>query len=369
MRELERGAEARLSVLPPETGRVCSPLKLEAWQSLLKDHPDGWFAEYIVRGIRDGFRIGFRGDRASLRAGRKNMMSAMDHPEVVESYLSEEARLGRIMRINQEAIVMVHCSPFGVIPKKNRINKWRLILDLSAPEGASVNDGIPKELALLAYPSVDDVVSEVVRRGLIAKMDVKQAYRNVPVHPRDRHLLGMQWGDEVFVDNILPFGLRSAPLLFTAVADALQWAMKKEGVSWLEHYIDDFFTIGDPGSHECSKNVSIMKNIFDVANMPTEPEKDEGPATVINLLGMELDSIRLEIRLPLEKLMRLKSLLESWRGRKACRKRELLSLIGSLSHACKAVSAGRAFLRRIIDLSTLAKQPNHFLRLSAPARH
>ena len=95
-----------------------------------------------------------------------------------------------------------------------------------------------------------------------------------------------------------------SPLLFTAVTDALQWAMKKERV--LEHYIDDFFIAGDPGSHECSKKVSIVKNILDVANMPTEPEKDEGPATVINLLGMELDSIRLEIRLSLEKLMRLR---------------------------------------------------------------
>ena len=122
----------------------------------------------------------------------------------------------------------VHGSPFGVIPKKNRIDKFRLIMDLSAPEGQSVNDGIKKELASLAYISVDEVVTEVLRKGkgaLLAKMDVKQAYRNIPVHPLDRHLLGMQWKGEVFVDMVLPFGLRSAPLLFTAVADALQWAM------------------------------------------------------------------------------------------------------------------------------------------------
>ena len=142
-------------------------------------------------------------------------------------------------------------------------------------------------------------------------MDVKQAYRNVPVHPRDRHLLGMQWGNEVFVDNVLPFGLRSVPLLFTVVADALQWKMKKEGVSWLDHYIDE-------GSHEYSKNMSIMKNVFDVE--PNQ-KKTKAQQMVINLLGMELDSIRLEIRLLREKLMRLKSLLESWRGRKGMQKK------------------------------------------------
>ena len=66
--------------------------------------------------------------------------------------------------------------------------------------------------------------------------------------------------------------------------------------------------------------------------------------------------------------MPLKATLAKLRGRKACKKRELLSLIGSLSHACKAVRAGCAFLRRLIDLSTTAKQLNHFVRLTASAK-
>ena len=49
----------------------------------------------------------------------------------------------------------VHCSPFGVISKKNRPDKWRLILDLSSPEKNSVNDGIAKELATVSYVSVE----------------------------------------------------------------------------------------------------------------------------------------------------------------------------------------------------------------------
>ena len=53
----------------------------------------------------------------------------------------------------------------------------------------------------------------------MAKMDIQQAYRNIPVAPEDRHLLGMSWQGHVFVDRVLPFGLRSAPLLFSAIAD------------------------------------------------------------------------------------------------------------------------------------------------------
>ena len=238
--------------MPPEAREVCTPLEVEAWRGLLRHHPDRWFAEYILRGIKSGFRIGFHGNQAELRAKMNNMVSAVEHPAVVTGYLNDELSRGRIAQVGslEEAKERgIHCSPFGVIPKKNRANKWRLILDLSAPEGRSVNDGIQKDLASLAYVSVDDVVAEVVRRGrgtLIAKMDIKQAYRNIPVHPQDRHLLGMQWKGEVFVDMVLPFGLRSAPLLFTAVADALQWAMQQRGVSWVDHYIDDFVTMGEP---------------------------------------------------------------------------------------------------------------------------
>ena len=66
-----------------------------------------------------------------------------------------------------------------------------------APAGHSVNDGIEKELSSLHYISIDDVVACIVRLGkdtILAKIDVKQAYRIVPLNPSDRQLLGMLWG-------------------------------------------------------------------------------------------------------------------------------------------------------------------------------
>jgi hypothetical protein len=54
---------------------------------------------------------------------------------VVSGYLDEELQHGRVTKvgsIEQAKTLKIHCSPFGVIPKKNRVNKWRLILDLSS---------------------------------------------------------------------------------------------------------------------------------------------------------------------------------------------------------------------------------------------
>jgi len=83
-----------------------------------------------------------------------------------------------------------------VIPKKSQPGKWRLIVDLSSPGGASVNDGIDPQDFSLQYIKVDQVIHMVscyCPGALKAKFDVESTYRNIPVHPDDRFLLGMRW--------------------------------------------------------------------------------------------------------------------------------------------------------------------------------
>ena len=48
-----------------------------------------------------------------------------------------------------------------------------------------MNDGIGKDLVSLSYVSVDEVVAGIIRGTLLAQMDIRQAYRNVPIHPSD----------------------------------------------------------------------------------------------------------------------------------------------------------------------------------------
>ncbi len=144
--------------------------------------------------------------------------------------------------------------------------------------------------------------------------------------------------------------------------------MQQKGASVVFHYVDDFITLGAPRSAECSNNNVIMHETCEYLGLSPEPEKDEGPDTAISFTGIEIDSIAMELKLPAEKLSRLKAELGYLRKRKACKKRELLSLLGLLAHASKVVRAGRTFVRRLIDLSTTAKRLDHFVRLSTEAR-
>ena len=55
-----------------------------------------------------------------------------------------------------------------------------------------MNDGINSEICSLSYITVDDAAKVILLKGSGAKMDIKSAYRIVPVHPEDRSFLGMR---------------------------------------------------------------------------------------------------------------------------------------------------------------------------------
>ena len=103
----------------------------------------------------------------------------------------------------------VHQSPLGLIPKKNKPGKWRLIVDLSSQEGSSINDGIDTDLSSLQYTSVDDLAALVVAEGkssFIVKADIQEAYRMIP---NDQSLLGVSWNGAIYIEkfSLLAFAL------------------------------------------------------------------------------------------------------------------------------------------------------------------
>ena len=236
--------------------------------------------------------------------------------------------------------------------------------------GHSVNDHIPELHCSIKYSGLEEAITlltEVGHGAWMVKLDLKHAYSIVPIHPDDRILLGMQWRGNVFLDICLPFGLRSAPKIFSAIADALLWIMLQRGVKKAIHYLDDFLIIGASFT-DCHNQLEHALSTCDDLGVPVSLSKLEGPATTLTFLGINIDTIQGELSLPQEKLTRILQLLNKWTYRKACRKRELLSLIGELQHAASIVRPGRPFLRHLIDLSRIPKRLNHFVRLSSSAQ-
>ena len=118
---------------------------------------------------------------------------------------------------------------------------------------------------------VDQAIAHILQLGgslQKAKVDVEHAYRNIPVHPEDRRLLGMAWRGRLYIDTTLLFCLCSALKIFTAVADALECVLLRDGLSWSIHYIDDFLTAGCADT-ECANNLRTIKSTCEWLGVPS----------------------------------------------------------------------------------------------------
>ena len=117
--------------------------------------------------------------------------------------------------------------------------------------------------------------------------------------------------------------------------------LSSHGIHYIIHYLDDFLIPGKPASSDCEQALTHMLHICRQLGFPIAEGKIEGPATILVFLGTLLDTVKLETRPPEDKLAALKALLQQWRTTKKTTKRELLSLIGSLSFIAKVIPAGR----------------------------
>ena len=121
--------------------------------------------------------------------------SAQQHSPVVDSFLSAQLEQGYLLGpFPPQDCPAVITSSLAVIPKKT-FGKWRVIVGLSRPRGHRVNDSLLHQHTHLAYASVEDaahIMHHLGQGALLAKLDIKDAHRMVPIHPYDRRFLGIQ---------------------------------------------------------------------------------------------------------------------------------------------------------------------------------
>jgi len=215
-----------------------------------------------------------------------------------------------------------------------------MIHHLSFPYGDSINTFIPSEFSSVKYATIDDAINfiKLVGRGcVLAKTDVRSAFRIIPVHPSDYPLLGLQWKGQWYYDRCLPMGCSSSCKIFESLSTAMEWiARTKLGIPQILHILDDFLIIGESTS-ACQAKLQRFLHFCEDIGVPMAPEKTEGPSPVLTFAGIELDCIRFEARLPQEKVDKCIEGIKNVRGRNKITLRNLQSLIGSLNFACSVI--------------------------------
>jgi len=107
--------------VPAAATRITSPLIADNWCTMLRDYPNRPLADFFITGIQEGFRISYNPSATKVRSAKQNLQCALEHPEVVESYLAEEVALGHVSGpFSYFSVLHARISRFGVIPKNNK---------------------------------------------------------------------------------------------------------------------------------------------------------------------------------------------------------------------------------------------------------
>lgn len=287
----------------------------------------------------------------------------------MQDKIDKELKAGRVMGpFSYLPYENLHISPLGLVPKKSE-GSWRLIHHLSFPnkKEGSINAGISDDSAAVQYAGINEAIScikNIGKNAFLCKTDIRSAFRILPVHPLDYELLGFQWNDRYYYDRCLPMGCRTSCKIFEKFSSALEWiAINKLGIKAVVHILDDFLLIETSQSAALSKLKSFV-NLCEKLGVPLSYEKTEMPSQVMEFVGITIDVQRQEIRLPGDKLRKCSELLDKFIQMDICTLKEMQSLVGVLNFACSVVQPGRAFLRRMINLTMNVSETQRFLHLT-----
>ena len=349
--------------------KVLTPVKVDSLEMHLQGY-DSNLKDYLIQGFTWGFRLGCTNEPSATIS--PNHQSILKFSKIVDEKLDTEKRLGRIAGpFESPPYEHFVCSPLAIIPRSVP-GKFRLIHNLSSPHDNSVNLGIPPDMSAVQYDNIEVVIDLVKKFGhgsLMAKTDIEDAFRIIPINPLDYHLLGFRWRNKFYNDLVLTMGASSSCNIFNKFSSALKWIMlNKYDACGMSHILDDFFFIGPKKSEKCMQDLSNFLEVAVKLGVPIKKEKTEYPSTKIIIYGIEIDSVAMESRLPTEKLQKIRDKLNEVVRRKKVTLKTLQSLIGLLNFACCVICPGRAFLRRLIDLTCGVRCPNFYVRLNSEAR-
>ena len=289
-------------------------------------------------------------------------------PDIVTKKLNQEVKAGRISGPYQHSpFEQFIISPLGLREKKVK-GQFRVIHDLSYPYNEkSVNSNISRDDSSVQYASIVDAIKYVNIFGkncYMAKSDIKSAFRIIPIHPTDRHLLGMKWMGEYYFDNCLPMGCSSSCNIFETFSTALEWIVKQHcpGVG-IVHVLDDFLFISE-NYQSCQLALDRFIKICEDIGVPLAPDKTEGPTQSLPFVGINIDTVSMTASLPDDKVVKFLDNIEECLSVKSITFQKLQSICGMLNFACGVIPQARAFIRRMYNLGIGISKPYYKVKMT-----
>ena len=319
-------------------------------------------SHFLLDGVCHGFKLTDPGIALDGYFCKNYDSATITAHDEIEAIIKDELASGKLTVVEDQPLC-VHA--LGAVPKSS--GGVRPITDASRPESLSINNFMHQTFKSFSYKSVDTVSDAMVSGCYMAVTDISAAYRSVLVRPSDRTHQGLVWnlgGEDRYVqDNFLSFGTRVAPYIFNSITDAVSRFMTAHGL-FCVNYLDDFLVMGSD-YESCQQAQYFLHSVLRSLGFYISYKKVRSPSRVQLYLGVELDSIEMQLRLPQEKLEKLYAELSFFSGRRRATKRQLQQLCGVLAHCSTLVRGGRTFSHRIIAMLSCFTSKKRYVTLSA----
>lgn len=275
-----------------------------------------------------------------------NYPSASASQPALLEYLEEEVRLGHFLKVPISSPTPVRIHPISFIPKPDQPGKWRLITDVSAPSGSSINEIIPKP-PRFRMVTIDDVFNRVKRNHWGGKIDIAHAFRNIRLFLDHIGHLAVRVGDFYYLELCLPFGFSWAPFIWCSFSDFIQRYMTTLGFSCVV-YVDDFLCLGS-SKRLCFQCMVTLLGVLKSLGLPVKPSKVVWPAQSLTFIGFLLNFQTLTVSIDENRKRQLMDMLQSLVVKKTCPVPIFEKLVGRLIFASQVIRGARTFVRRLLD--------------------
>ena len=310
----------------------------------------------LIDMLEFGFPVGFTGN-IQPTVGLGNHSSATANPEHVDRYIETEVR--------QEAMI----DPFEATPfepwfrfnpamtrPKRDSSDFRVILDMSFPDGHSVNSGIPLsqldgapfKLRLQMPSDLAAIMRHCGPGCLLYKVDLSRAYRQLRSDPLDWPFLGLAWQDCAFVDVSVPFGLRHGASACQRTTEAVASIARQETGAEIEPYVDD--SAGGATLDKAWGHYEALLALMKELGLDAAPHKSSPPSTFLLWIGVIFNSLTMTMAIDPHKIEEARELCFRFLMADHMTYRHMQSFIGKVFHVTKCSPPARRFTSRMLDL-------------------
>ena len=327
---------------------VPSCFNIQYFQKFLVAYHDKKLLDYLTYGFPLSVDKTFQ-----PRLLQYNHSSANAYPSCIDQYIETEIQNGAMFGpFVEPPFKQFHVSPMLTRPKDG--TKRRVIVDLSWEGSASINAHATAcydaTAYKLTYPSIDVIAERVVDIGkdaLIYKIDLRRAFRNLPVDPGDINLLGLYWDQRYYADVAVPFGWVHGSCCCQRLTDAIRYICNQRGF-FLFNFSDDL--IGCEKADRAVTAFKFLQAFLGTLGLPISIEKIAGPTPIVTCIGISVNAALATLSVPEDKLHDINILCKQWQAKSSVTRTQLQRLLGKLLYISKVVRYARMFMGRMLSL-------------------